>query len=66
MSTALHDIDIQKSTVVLANAANLAGQVLINIMGNDIGNTINSNRVKLETIYNLAMARFKTQLESQL
>jgi hypothetical protein len=51
------------SIVPLANASELAAQVIKNISGNDISNSLNGSPITLATLRSLALARFQNILK---
>jgi len=53
----------RKSVTTLANATELAAQVIINIAGNDISNTIGGSPLGMNTIRAMAQARFQDKLK---
>ena len=61
-SQTLHQQDVQTSMVVLANAATLTAEIISAIAGNDISSSLNGVQLRRDTLYMLAMTRFKQRL----
>lgn len=53
----------QKSIVTLANASELSAQIIIHIAGNDISDSLSGSVVTLNTLRNIAQARFQSNLK---
>ena len=53
----------KKSTVTLANATELVSQIVLNIAGNDISDSLSGSTVTLNTIRSLAQARIQSNLK---
>lgn len=53
----------KKSTVTLANASELASQIVIHIAGNDISDSMGGSRVTLNMLRNIAQSRFQNNLK---
>jgi hypothetical protein len=64
MNNNLTDERVKTSAMILANASELVAHVITNIAGNDIGNAINGNRISMQTMRSLAIARFHRLLEN--
>lgn len=60
----LFELNSHQSAITLANAAHLAGQVITEIMGNEISSHLNSEKLKQDTVYMLAIARYQHLLQS--
>ena len=53
----------KKSVVTLANASELAAQVVVHIAGNDISDSLSGSRLTLNTLRSIAQARFQSSLK---
>jgi hypothetical protein len=58
--------NIDKSALTLANAAQLVSNVIIDIAGNDISNSINGSTITKNIIHSLAFQRIAGKLEEKL
>ena len=63
-TSSLNDLRIKKSGVVLANATELAINVIRSVVGNDVSDSLNGNRLTANTIRMMAQARFRRHLDS--
>ena len=63
--TSVQQESVRQSAIVLGNAAQLVVDVVKEIAGNDISNTLNGSPVTTNTLRTLAQARFKNQLLKQ-
>lgn len=53
----------KRSLVTLANASELTAQIIVNIAGNDISNSLSGSTVTLNMLRNIAQARFQSNLK---
>lgn len=53
----------QKSIVTLANASELAAQIIIHIAGNDISDNLGGSTLTLNMLRSIAQARFQSNLK---
>jgi len=51
------------SAITLANAAELAAHVIIDVAGNDISNSINGSPITLSQLRNIALSRIQQKLK---
>lgn len=54
-----------ESMLAVANATELTAAVVMNIIGNDVSDSLNGTRLTSDTVRTLAQARFKRVLEAQ-
>lgn len=56
---------VRQSCIVLANASAVVANVVQNIAGNDIANTVNGESITRDMLMVLAQSQFKKSLQSK-
>lgn len=61
----LHDTRATQSMHALANATELAAQIIARIMGNDVSDSINGSRLTMTAIKIQVVSRIRANLENK-